>query len=67
MATDVRVAVQAGIAVGLLSASEEVDNLPPLADITTRYPTYLILQKARGAQGLICEAMTEAIQQSFKT
>lgn len=64
-ATGVRAAVQAGIAAGLLSALEGAENLRPLADIKARYPTYLILQKANGAKGPICDAMSEAIQKAF--
>lgn len=66
-ATGVRAAVQAGIAAGLLSASEDGEGLHPLPDIKTRYPTYLALQKASGAKGPICDAMSEAIRQAFKT
>ena len=61
----VRAAVQSGIAAGLLSVSEDRDGLRPVADLKTRYPTYLILQKATGAKGPICDAMTEAIRQAF--
>lgn len=64
-ATGVRAAVQAGIAAGLLSASEVADELRPLADIKTRYPTYLVLRKASGAKGPICDAMSEAIRKAF--
>ena len=64
-AVGVRAAVQAGIAAGLLSASEDVEGLRPLPEISTRYPTYLVLQKARGAKGPICEAMCEAIRKAF--
>jgi DNA-binding transcriptional LysR family regulator len=64
-ATGVRAAVQAGIAAGLLSASEVADELRPLADIKARYPTYLVLQKASGAKGPICDAMSETIRKAF--
>ncbi len=64
-ATGVRAAVQAGIAAGLLSASEDAEELRPLADIKTRYPTYLVLQKASGAKGPICDAMSKAIRNAF--
>jgi DNA-binding transcriptional LysR family regulator len=64
-ATGVRAAVQAGIALGLLSASDDAEGLRPVADIEARYPTYLILQKANGAKGPICEAMSEAVQKAF--
>ncbi|MGJ8586486.1 MAG: LysR family transcriptional regulator [Marinosulfonomonas sp.] len=64
-ATGVRAAVRAGIAAGLLSATEDTEGLRPLADLKTRYPTYLILQKANGAKGPICDAMSEAIQKAF--
>jgi DNA-binding transcriptional LysR family regulator len=66
-ATGVRAAVQSGIAVGLLSASEDAEELRPLTDIKTRYPTYLILQKASGATGPICDAMSDAIRKAFVT
>jgi len=66
-ATGVRAAVQAGIAAGLLSASEDAEDLRPLADIKSRYPTYLVLQKAIGAKGPICNAMSEAIRKAFAT
>lgn len=66
-ATGVRAAVQAGIAVGLLSASEDAVGLCPLPDIKRRYPTYLVLQKASGAKGPICDAMSEAIRKAFTT
>lgn len=66
-ATGVRAAVQAGIAAGLLSASEHSEELRALADIKTRYPTYLVLQKASGAKGPICDAMAGAIQKAFAT
>ena len=61
----VRAAVQAGIAAGLLNVSEDAKGLRPVTDLKARYPTYLILQKASGAKGPICDAMTEAIRQAF--
>jgi len=64
-ATGVRAAVQAGIAVGSLSASVDAEGLRPLPDIKSRYPTYLVVQKANGAKGPICDAMSEAIRQEF--
>lgn len=64
-ATGVRAAVQAGIAAGLLNASDSAEELRPLTDIKTRYPTYLVLQKANGAKGPICDAMSEAMRQAF--
>jgi len=64
-ATGVRAAVQAGIAAGLLGAYEAVGALRPLADIKARYPTYLVMQKARGAKGPICDAMAEAIRRGL--
>jgi len=66
-ATGVRAAVQAGIAAGLLSASEDAEGLCPLADTKSRYPTYLVLQKASGAKGPICDAMSDAIRKAFVT
>lgn len=66
-ATGVRAAVQAGIAVGLLSAAEDMTGLRALPDIQASYPTYLVLQKASGAKGPICDAMSEAIRTAFMT
>lgn len=64
-ATGVRAAVQAGIAAGLLSTSEESEGLRTLQDIKASFPTYLVLQKASGANGPICDAMSEAIRKAF--
>lgn len=64
-AVGVRAAVQAGIAAGLLSASEDAEGLRPLAEIPTRYQTYLVLKRARGADGPICDAMRDAIRRAF--
>ena len=64
-ATGVRAAVHAGIAAGLLSASERTEDLLPLPEMKIRYPTYLILQRASGATGPICDAMSDAIQKAF--
>ena len=61
----VRAAVRAGIAAGLLNATDDTDGLRPLPDLATRYPTYLVLQKAPGAKGPICDAMCEAIRAAF--
>jgi len=66
-ATGVRAAVRAGIAAGLLSLSEDMEELRALTEMTARYPTYLVLQKASGATGPICDAMSEAIRHAFKT
>lgn len=65
--TGVRAAVKAGIAAGLLSASKDAEGLRMLPDIKASHPTYLVLQKASGAKGPICDAMTEAIRQAFST
>lgn len=64
-ATGVRAAVQSGIAAGLLSASEDAEVLRTLPDIEASSPTYLVLQKASGAEGPICDAMSEAIREAF--
>lgn len=64
-ATGVRAAVQAGIAAGLLSVSEDPEAFRPLEGLETRHPTYLVLQKASGASGPVCEAMCEAIRDAF--
>ena len=64
-AAGVRAAVRAGVAVGLLNSSEDVEGLRPLPDLPTRYPTFLVLRKARGARGPICDAMREAIRNAY--
>jgi len=64
-AMGVRAAVQSGIAAGLMSASDRLAGMSPIADIKTRHPTYLVLQKASGANGPICDAMSDAIQNAF--
>lgn len=61
----VRSAVQAGIATGLLSASDDATGLRQHPLVSNRYPTYLVLQKAPGAKGPICEAMCDAIRRAF--
>ena len=63
--TGVRAAVHAGIAVGLLSAREDAEGLRTLSGIAAKAPTYLVLQKASGAKGPICDAMSETIRNSF--
>lgn len=64
-AVGVRAAVQSGIATGLLSISEGAEGMCPLPELVTRYATYLVLRKARGADGPICDAMCEAIRRAF--
>lgn len=64
-AVGVRAAVRAGIAAGLLNASDDTVGLHPLAQHTTRYPTYLVLQMAKGAEGPVCDAMCDAIRKAF--
>lgn len=69
-AVGVRAAVQSGIAAGLLSALsalQDAKGLQPLPDMTNRYPTFLVLEKADGAKGPICDAMCEAIRNAFAT
>lgn len=61
----VRAAVQAGIAAGLLSKLKDAKGLRPLAELTTRYPTYLVLRKASGTEGPICDAICEAVRKAF--
>lgn len=61
----VRAAVHAGIAVSLLSESEDMKGLRTLPEMPNRYPTYLVLQKAREAKGPVCDAMCEAIRRAF--
>ncbi|MEM7465073.1 MAG: LysR substrate-binding domain-containing protein [Pseudomonadota bacterium] len=64
-AAGVRAAVQAGIAAGLLNSSDRTDGLRPLPGIGTRHSTYLVLQRANGAKGPICDAMSEVIRTAF--
>jgi len=64
-AVGVRAAVQAGIAVRLLSTSEDTEGMRPLSEISTRHSTYLVLKKARGADGPICDTMSQAIRNAF--
>ncbi|MEM7463510.1 MAG: hypothetical protein AAF362_12620, partial [Pseudomonadota bacterium] len=64
-AAGVRAAVQAGIAAGLLNSSDQTDGLRPLPGIGTRHSTYLVLQRANGAKGPICDAMSEVIRTAF--
>lgn len=64
-AAGVRAAVRAGIAVGLLSSSEDVEGLRQLPEIATRYPTFLVLRSTRKARGPVCAAMREAIRNAF--
>ena len=64
-ATGVRAAVHSGIAAGLLNTSEDTKELRILPGIEIRYPTYLVLQKASGARGPICDSMSEAIRKAF--
>ncbi len=64
-AVGVRSAVQAGFAAGLLNASDDTEGLRPLERIPSRYATFLVLQRAAGANGPICDAMCQAIRCAF--
>lgn len=64
-AVGVRAAVQSGIAAGLLSTLEDTEGMRPLSEISKRHSTYLVLKKARGANGPICDAMSQAIRKAF--
>lgn len=64
-AIGVRAAVEAGIAAALLRVSESSPELEPVPHLGARYPTYLVLKRARGAIGPVCDAMCEAIRTAF--
>ena len=64
-AAGVRSAVRSGMAAGLISVSDMEDGLVQMPHISERFPTYLVLQRARGATGPICEAMCLAIKAAF--
>lgn len=61
----VRAAVEAGVAIGLLSAAETSHTLRQVSSLTARQPTHLVLQRADSAQGPICDAMITAIEEAF--
>ena len=61
----VRAAVEAGIAVGLLGTADAATGLRRVPGMTARHPTFLVLERARGADGPICEAMGAAIRRAF--
>lgn len=64
-AVGVRAAVQAGIAAGLLSTSQDMEGARQLPELSKGHSTYLVLRKARGAVGPICAAMSQAICKAF--
>jgi len=64
-AIGVRAAVKAGIAFGLLRISEETRGLRPLTEIPCRCRTYLVLQRAKEAEGPIYDAMSETLRDAF--
>lgn len=64
-ATGIRAAVEAGFSAGLLSASDRTKGLRPLPEMGAKPTSYLVLEKAAGAKGAICEAMSETIQDAF--
>lgn len=61
----VRAAVEAGIAIGLLSALEDPGGLRPVPDLPLRHPSHLVLQRSAPARGPACDAMCDAIRRSF--
>ncbi|MEM9009978.1 MAG: TonB-dependent receptor [Pseudomonadota bacterium] len=61
----VRAAVDAGIAVGLLSAAEDPAGLAPVAGLEARHPTCLVLQHGPSGTGPACDAMCDAIRRAF--
>ncbi|MEM8837615.1 MAG: LysR substrate-binding domain-containing protein [Pseudomonadota bacterium] len=61
----VKAAVEAGIAAGLLSASEEDGSLKRLSSIPTRHRTVLVMRRGSGAEGLALEAMADAVRRAF--
>jgi DNA-binding transcriptional LysR family regulator len=69
-AVGVRAAVLAGMAVGLLSKSDSAEGLRPVPGLSSRHPTYLVLQRAPGqtapgAIGPVCDAMCDAIRKAY--
>ncbi|MEM7179082.1 MAG: LysR family transcriptional regulator [Pseudomonadota bacterium] len=65
-AVGVRAAIKAGIAAGLLDESDAVEGLRPLPGLSLRHPTFLVLKRAHGARGAVCDAMSDAISHAFK-
>ncbi len=63
--TGVRAAVQAGVAVALLSELEDTKELRRVPELPRRHPTYLVLQRAKEAKGPIVDAMCESIRKAF--
>lgn len=61
----VRAAVSSGMAAGLLSESLESDGLVRLPGLRFRQPSNLVMQRAKGARGPVCDAMREAIARAF--
>ncbi len=61
----VRAAVSSGMAAGLLSESMDDDGLLRLPGIRYRQPSYLVMQRAKGVRGPICDAMRQAIRRAF--
>jgi DNA-binding transcriptional LysR family regulator len=61
----VRSAVQAGIAAALLNQSEDTKGLRRLPNLTNRYQSYLVLQKAGTAKAPVHEAICGSIRRAF--
>ncbi len=64
-AAGVRAAAQSGIAAALLSVSDQTADLRALSDIDERYPSYLVMRRAKGAKGPVCDAMCAAVENAF--
>lgn len=58
----VRAAVEAGMAVSLISERHRPAGLSVLSDIAPPRPSYLVLEKARSVSGPALDALTEAIR-----
>lgn len=63
--TGVRAAVKAGVAAGLLRASEAGDDLKRIQSVAVEHPTFLVLRKSPRADGAAVDAMAAAIRQAF--
>jgi DNA-binding transcriptional LysR family regulator len=61
----VRAAVRAGIAAGLLRTASDTSGLVPLPGISFERPSFLVLRRAPGADGDVCDAMRETIRKAF--
>lgn len=64
--TGVRAAIEAGFAVGMLSAMDDLSGLTPIAGFDAPHPTYLVLKRGRAGNTPACDAMCDAIRQAFQ-